>query len=297
MVKNQFFSKKASTPLPLCAIFISGTGSNACHLIESLHESSKPTYEIKVLFTDRPKSSNAYAIGEKYNIPVVSVGLKQFYTAQGASSTSLATEDGQAIRNRWTSEVIKVLAPYEIDFALLAGFEPLCNIMKHFPCLNIHPGDLTYEKEGNRHLVGLHAIPVELAIVDELATLRSSVILAEPFVGEGENMDSGYVLGISDEVTIDLLGYTYAELKNCYEARSQGAANTEDILRTVANYNQELLKQQGDWVVFPRVVADFARERFTYDDSGQLFYATPYSVPISTVIYGLDFKELLFSIH
>jgi len=297
MAKNQFFSKKASTALPSCAIFISGTGSNACHLIESLRETFDPTYEIKVLFTDRPKSSNAYAIGEKYNIPVVSVGLKQFYTAQGASSTSLATEEGQAIRELWTNEVIKVLAPYEIDFALLAGFEPLCNIMKHFPCLNIHPGDLTYEKEGVRYLVGLHAIPVELAILEELTTLRSSVILAEPFVGEGENMDSGYVLGVSDEVPIDLLGHTYDELKACYEARLDQSSQVSDILRDVAKHNQELLKEQGDWVVFPRVVADFARERFAYDDSGQLFYATPYFVPISTVIYGSDFKELLFSIH
>ena len=297
MVKNRFFSKKSTSRLPLCAIFISGTGSNACHLIENLRESAQPTYDISVLFTDRPKSSNAYAIGEKYGIPVVSVGLKQFYTEQGAASTSIATEEGQGIRERWTDAVISVLAPYEIDFALLAGFEPLCNLMTHFPCLNIHPGDLTYEKGGNRYLVGLHAIPVELAICENLTTLRSSVILAEPFIGDGENMDSGYVLGISDEVAIDLMEHSFDDLKACDAARGDSDSKVDDILRKVAIHNQERLKEQGDWVVFPKVVADFARDRFTFDDSGQLFYATPCPVPISTVIYGSDFKELLFSIH
>ncbi|MCK5834157.1 MAG: hypothetical protein KAG98_00315 [Lentisphaeria bacterium] len=297
MVKNRFFSKKSTSRLPLCAIFVSGTGSNACHLIENLYESVERTYEISVLFTDRPKSSNAYAIGEKYDIPVVAVGLKQFYTEQGAASTSIATAEGQAIRDQWTDEVIKALAPYEIDFALLAGFEPLCNLMNHFPCLNIHPGDLTYEKNGQRHLVGLHAIPVELAICEGLNSLRSSVILAEPFIGGGENMDSGYVLGVSDEVPVDLMGYTFEELKDCYVARSEHGSRVDDVLRKVAIHNQELLKEKGDWLVFPKVVTDFARQRFSFDDAGQLFYNTPSPVPISTVLYGVDFKELLFSIH
>jgi folate-dependent phosphoribosylglycinamide formyltransferase PurN len=297
MVKNRFFSKKAQSRLPYCAIFMSGSGSNTCQLIESLRDSAEPTYEIKVLFTDRPKSSQTIAIGEKYGIPVVSVGLKQFYLERGLESTSLATEEGQAMRDLWTEEVLTVLKPYEIDFALLAGFEPLCNIMKHFPCLNIHPGDLTYEKNGERYLVGLHAIPIERAICEGLSTLRSSVILAEPFVGKGENMDSGYVLGISDEVEVDFMGYSLDELKACCNSRSSDSQEVADVLRTVAIHNQMLLKEQGDWIVFPRVVNDFARDRFLYDDTGQLYYATPYLVPISTVIYGSDFKELLFSIH
>lgn len=92
----------------------------------------------------------------------------------------------------------ELVLPWKIDFGVLAGFVPLCNITADLPCLNVHPGDLTVETDGRRILAGLHFKPVETAILAGHPALRSSVILAQPFEGSGEaEMDSGPVLGVS----------------------------------------------------------------------------------------------------
>ena len=96
---------------------------------------------------------------------------------------------------------------------------PLSNITGDFPCLNVHPGDLTVERDGQRVFVGLHAIPTELAIINNFKTIRSSVIIAQPYTGQGGEMDSGPILGISPELELGLQAFTYAELLDIYNKR------------------------------------------------------------------------------
>ena len=57
-----------------------------------------------------------------------------------------------------------------------------------------------------RILVGLHTVPVERAILEGLDSMRSSVIVAQPYTGSGGEMDSGPILAISEPVPIDLCG-------------------------------------------------------------------------------------------
>ncbi len=292
------FFKTAGEELPSCAIFMSGKGSNAEKLIKASINDQDVAHQVKVLVTDRPKSSKAYELGEKYSLPVVAVGLKSFYTENGLASTSLTTEAGKKVRLLWTQKVLNELTDYKIDFGLLAGFEPLCNIMDAFPCLNIHPGDLTHTENGNRLLVGLHTVPVEKAILAGNTTLRSSVILAEPFHGKGENMDSGHILGISDEVAIDFMGHSLEELEACSFARPEHKpqAGFGDSLEKVATFNLQKLKESGDWKLFPKVVNDFASQRFCHDGNGLLYYRIPTPIPVTTILYGADFKEIIFSL-
>jgi folate-dependent phosphoribosylglycinamide formyltransferase PurN len=267
------------------AIFLSGSGSNAEKILETIAHSPDTQLSISVLVTDRPKTSRAVELGDAFNVPVVGVDIRTFYRSRGQKRISIKTPEGRTIREEWTNEVRRQLAAYQVDFGIFAGFVPLCNLAGDFPCLNVHPGDLTYEVDGNRHLVGLHTIPVELAILQDLDYMRSSVIIAEPYEGKGENMDAGHILGISPKVTIDLQGYTLESLKEIASCRPERRPPKGycDLLEAVASHNQELLKVGGDWVLFPPVVQAFAHGRFGTDDKGTLNFEQETWTPVSTV--------------
>ena len=246
------------------AIFMSGGGSNAEKILTAVNSS----LTIAVIVTDRPKTSRAYELGRIYDVDVVAVDIREFYRDRGQNRVSIMTTEGRTIREEWTDEVRRRIADYSVVFGIFAGFVPLCNLTRDFPCLNVHPGDLTYELNGVRHLVGLHTVPIERAILRNLDYMRSSVIVAEPYDGKGENMDAGHVLGISPKVSIDLMGHTLEELKAVATQRpkKRPVKGYRDVLESVAMHNQETLKAGGDWVVLPPVVQAFADGRFALDE-------------------------------
>ena len=256
-------------------VLLSGGGSNAEQLLRRWREAKSPVWQPAVLATDRPDKSRTRELAECYGVPWVGVDIRAFYRERGEERMSILSERGQAIREEWTAALRAAIAPYAPDFGVLAGFVPLTNLTADFPCLNVHPGDLTVEDAaGHRLLVGLHTIPVERAILAGRTDLRSSVIIAQPYTGSGGEMDTGPVLGISAPVAADLCGKTVAELQAIAGRRSgkRPGGGWKDELETIAAHNQERLKEGGDWVVFPPVVEDFAAGRFGTDESGQLHY-------------------------
>ncbi len=254
------------------AIFMSGNGSNAEKLLDSCHV--KSSFEPVVIVTDRPETSRADEIAEKYDLPLVSLDIKQFYSDRGESRVSLQTSEGRKLREQWTDELRELLKPYDIDFGVLAGFIPLSNITSDFPCLNVHPGDLTYEKEGRRYLVGLHKVPVERAILENIGYMRSSVIIAQTYSGRGGEMDSGPILGVSAKVEMDYCGYSQKDFSAVAGKRPEKTpkGGYKDILTQIAGVNLEQLKCEGDWVVFPPVVELFAAGAYGIDDAGKLYF-------------------------
>ena len=69
----------------------------------------------------------------------------------------------------------------------------------------------------------------------------------------------------------------------------------KDLLADVAEHNLERLKVNGDLKLYSKVIDDFAVGRFAYQ-SGELLYQLEDKLPISTIIYGDNFKEIIFSI-
>ncbi len=274
---------------PNAAIFLSGSGSNAERILEKWQAAGRAGLKIEALVTDRPQTSRALELGQNFGVPVVAHDIREFYAARGLKRISIATPEGRTVRAAWTEELRRRLAAHAVDFAIFAGFVPLTNITADFPCLNVHPGDLTYEKNGARYLVGLHTIPIERAILEGLDHLRTSVIIAEPYEGRGENMDAGPILGISPKVPLDLGGRTLAELREIAARRpdQRPPKGYGDELEAIAKDNQDTLKEGGDWVVFPRVVFDFAAGNFGHDDRGGLYYRgeTDWQ-PVKTVEFG-----------
>jgi len=276
--------------IPSAAIFLSGGGSNAEKLLENLQYSKAPAWEAAVLVTDAPEKSRARELSKLFDVPIVEHDIKKFYLARGESRVSLFTENGRRIREEWTNELRGLLAGFRIDFGILAGFVPLSNITSDFPCLNVHPGDLTVERGGRRILAGLHTIPIEAAVLNGFKTMRSSVIVAQAYTGIGGEMDSGPVLGISEEVPIDFQENSLESLKQIAKERPEKRppGGYGDILENIAKLNQNKLKENGDWVVFPPSVNDFAAGNFASGENDTLYYNDAPSgfKKVKTVIYG-----------
>lgn len=279
---------KVLKKMPAAAIFLSGNGSDTEKILSdyAVHKAERHWIP-RLLVTDRPKTSRAREIAERYGLPLVEHGIAAFYRSHGSSHVTVATPEGRRIRELWTASLLEKLRPYQLDFVILAGFVSLSNIAAVLPCLNVHPGDLTYEKNGKRLLTGLHTVPVELAILEGLDHLRCSVILVRPFSGKADEVDSGHILGISEKMPLDLKGHTPEELRGLFNQRTHGhfhGAN-HDLLAELAGFNQERLKTAGDHVVYHRVIDDFAAGLFGESDSGALLYR---DMPVKTVEYRND---------
>lgn len=289
------FLQDSDSPLK-GAIFMSGSGSNAEKILDYKKNNTSGAWEPAVIVTDAPQKSRSGEIAENYKLPLIELDIREFYRERGEKRMSLMTERGREIREEWTNTLREMIKPYEIDFGILAGFVPLTNITADFPCLNVHPGDLTVERNGSRLLVGLHTIPIEIAMLNGLKILRSSVIIAQSYTGAGGEMDTGPILGISTPVEIDFQGYSLEELKAIAVARpdSRPVGGFKDELETVAKHNQELLKVGGDWVVFAPVVEDFAAGKFACDDQAVLnYFENGTWQKIKTVEYGVSSKKII----
>ena len=274
--------------MPSGAIFLSGSGTNAEKILTLFQTPERTRHWIpKVLVTDRPKTSRARIIAEKFHLPLIEHGIAAFYRNHGMSHVTIATEEGRRIRQLWTDALAEKLRQYQVDFGILAGFVSLTNLAAVLPCLNVHPGDLTYEKEGKRFLTGLHTIPVERAILEGLTFLRSSVILVKPFSGNPDEVDSGHILGISEKMPLDLRGHSVEELRSVFAARPHAHIHgaNRDLLSELAVANQERLKFAGDHVVYPEVIDDFAQGKFAESDNGQLLFN---GTEVKTVEYHQD---------
>jgi folate-dependent phosphoribosylglycinamide formyltransferase PurN len=272
--------KRPEGRLPRAVIFVSGTGTNAQKAIEQ-----RKTWEPAVIVTD-VKGCPAAALAEKFTLPLIEFDIADFYRQNGEDKVSLRTDHGRELREMWTEQLRQKLQDYQFDFGLLAGFASLSNITDDFPCLNVHPGDLTVENDqGERLLTGLHAIPIEKAILMGHNFLRSSVILALPYSDDGGDMDSGLILGVSQPVPVDLQGYSLEQLAALKAARIKGK-KPEDALRQIAQNNQESLKIDGDWVVFPPVVNDFAAGLFSLNDTAIVYCLNNENLRVKTVEYG-----------
>ena len=270
-----------NTPKPLfpkldrparVVVLMSGSGSNAEVLIRASRMENS-SFTICALVTDRPERCRAREIAAMYHLPLVECDIFDFYKKNGENSIRLDTQHRRELRNLWNTMLEKAIEPFAPDFGALAGFVPLTNLAAKLPLLNVHPGDLTATDENGRRLyTGLHHLPVELAILDGVDGLRSSVILAQPYSGDGNSdMDSGPVLGISGPVAPKLDGAILSRLKKLYEIRIPGVTPS-DRLREVADASLDELKYHGDHVIFPRVVSDFALGKYAVDANDQLYY-------------------------
>ena len=169
---------KDSSKRPSAAIFLSGSGTNAEKLLEHSHRlGSRSSWRPALIVTDRPRTSRAREIAEKYSLPLLEHGILEFYRAHGLEKVTLATPEACRVRELWTDELRAKIAPHRIDFGLLAGFVPLTNIVGDFPCLNVHPGDLTVLAPFLEKLEGLERLHRPLVSLQPVSQNREATKL------------------------------------------------------------------------------------------------------------------------
>jgi len=269
------------------AILLSGEGSNAEAVLRYCR-SGRRAFAVELLVTDDPRS-RAAEIARGYGLPAELLDLRAFYAEHGEDSIRLDSPARRELRAVWSGQLYRRLARYGVELVLFAGFIPLTNLAGKLPCLNVHPGDLTaVSPDGRRIFSGLHYKPVEDALCRGEKTLRSSVILAQPYSGNGQNdMDSGPVIGLSPEIPVEIAPDTPETLSSLRAARTAG--RPDDRLRRLAASHIERMKLLGDHVIFSPAAEDFSRGRFALGDDGGLLYDCGGSwLPVLSVEYSKD---------
>jgi len=228
---------------------MSGSGTNIRKIIEHQKklekEEGKSPFKMVVLFSDT-RDSNASIIGRKFDIPVVVRDIEGFYAKRNKKRSDLS------IRPEFDLETVKVLSPFEIKVGVYGGYMSVATppLINAFLGINVHPADLSIEEGAKRKFTGSHA--VRDAIVAGEKTVAASTHIIEKAVDEGP------ILMISPPIPVII--------KNEWNF-----SNPED-LKEAETFNQERLKEKGDWLIFPKTIECLARGRYGKDDSGLLYF-------------------------
>lgn len=106
------------------AVFASGSGSNFEAIVSAVHR-QELALEVALLFSDQPEAP-VIQRAEKWGIPVVTFSPKSFSS-----------------RAAYENDVLSVLAAYEVEWIVLAGYMRLIGsgLLKAYPqkIMNIHP--------------------------------------------------------------------------------------------------------------------------------------------------------------
>ena len=220
---------------------VSGSGKSLVNIIEQqmkMEPKVNAPYEVIGIFTDNP-DSKAAQIGDEFNLPVITNDIQGFYAARGKKITDRKT------REEYDQETVEFLRPLEPDMLAYAGYvwATTAPLVDSFLGVNIHPADLSIEKDGKRVYAGAHG--VRDALMSGEAELRCTSHLVT------KEIDSGPILLISKPVKV--------EKRNAM------------TLDESSKYYLKLLNEQTR-KLFPRVIKDLAEGTFKRDENGLLYY-------------------------
>ncbi|MBI2142236.1 hypothetical protein HYU15_01950 [Candidatus Woesearchaeota archaeon] len=232
-------TKGMSRPLRIAA-FMSGSGTNLRRIIELQKRLNDALFQVVVIFTDTKDEEKCSAgkIAEEYNIPLIVNDIMDYYRAKGH-----ATKKDMRIREEYDAETATAIAKHDVDLVALCGYMSIVTfpVYSRFLTLNVHPADLTkLDSSGRRVYAGcMGAGCIRQAIISGDSEVRSTV-----HVVNGE-LDGGPVVALSPPLKVEfgIDGHSSEELSEAAEAY------------------QDLLKEKGDWVVYPETIRMIAEGR------------------------------------
>lgn len=228
---------------------MSGSGSNLRKIIEYERklesEQGRSPYQVVVIFSDNLKS-NAVKISRDFGIPVIIRDLNDFCEKRGMPRRDLTT------RAEFDERTVKLLKPFNINVAAYAGYMSIATptLINSFLGVNVHPADLSITNGVKRRYTGDHA--VRDAILQGEKELRATTHIVE------QQVDHGRILMVSQPLT--------ASLPEDFNPENK------DQVNSTSNEHQNLLKEVGDWIIFPRTLEYLADGRFSQDDQGNLYF-------------------------
>jgi folate-dependent phosphoribosylglycinamide formyltransferase PurN len=206
---------------------MSGKGTNLIKIIEHeqelKQERGKSPYHVAVIFSDTPRSK-AVEIGSRFAIPTVVYDLEAFCAKKG-----VPIKDMQA-RTEYERECMKALGQFECPVAAYAGYMRKATeiFVNSFVGVNVHPADLTIKGEnGKPKFRGDHAVLDAIQAGEK--EIRSTTHLVS------HDVDCGGILMVSAPVQIKY-------------------PLPERVKATLAGAYQDVLKEKGDWVIFPKTL-------------------------------------------
>lgn len=241
------------------ACFASGSGTNARRIIERSLEGDS-AYDVVLMFSD-VRDSRARKSGEKmcltkdvaeeYGMGYECEDIRDFYKEKGVPRRDLS------VRPEFDERVIERISPYRIDLICNAGYMSIMTppILEAYSgrIINVHPADLSIMDDGERRYVGIYV--VRDAILAGEKEIRSTTHIVR------EKVDHGEMLVVSEPVKVELpRGTTLA-----------GLAEDKKLLEDVVEGHQTLLKERGDWVIYPLTVQLIAEGRFSLGGDGVYF--------------------------
>lgn len=217
--------------------FMSGAGTNLIKIIGRAKQ-----YKVNLIFTDN-KNSNAKAISEEFNIPLEIFDITDFYKSKG-----YLDKKDLSIRNEFDGKIVRILQKYDIDLIALAGYmsiitEPLL-VAFNGRIINVHPADLSIKTEdGKRKYTGSHAVRDAILAGEKKLHSTTHIVRRE--------VDCGEILLISDGISVSI----------------PDSLSEQEIV----NLNQNRLKENGDWKIFPLTLQYIAEGRFGIDEKGGVY--------------------------
>jgi phosphoribosylglycinamide formyltransferase-1 len=235
------------------AAFMSGSGSNIKMLLkrekELIQAKGSAPFQVVFIYSDR---SDGVCQGEKIalenGLPYFSFDIRRFHSMAGLSRT-IHTDEGLEARKAYDRVAADLVAAFDIDLIALGGYMSVTTLKG---CVNVHPADLSIlTHDGKRRFTGDHAVAD--AILAGEKNLRASTFWTD------QGVDTGPLLMVSAPVEIKLTEPVEMLKKN------------PELLKIAVEQHQGLLKEQGDWVIFPRTIEMIAEGRFALDEMNRVY--------------------------
>jgi folate-dependent phosphoribosylglycinamide formyltransferase PurN len=235
------------------AAFMSGSGSNIKMLLkrekEQIKAKGKAPFHVAFIFSDRSDGgSQGERIALENGLPYFSYDIRRFHSMRGLSRT-ISTPQGLKAREEFDTVAKNLITAFDIDLIALGGYMSVTTLKG---CVNVHPADLSIlTPEGKRKYTGDHAVAD--AILAGEKYLRASTLWTD------QGVDTGPLLMVSAPVEV--------KLSEPVDALKKNAA----LLKQTVDKHQEELKENGDWVIFPRTIEMISEGRFTLDEMNRVY--------------------------
>jgi len=259
MPPRRIFDPKRRLGPMRVACFMSGSGTNVVKIFENqFRRGSNCPYKVILIFTDVFDQSNqkcrAQSISSEYKVAYEHNDIIDFYRRRGRESRR-----DLSLRPEYDRVTLQVIEKYDLDLIALCGYmsivtRPLLERYKD-RIVNVHPADLSVKEGDRRKYTGLNA--VRDAILAGEKRLYSTTHIVR------ERVDYGEILMRSPPIDVILPnGVTLQDLH-----RPENTA----LVKRIAAEHQTRLKEQGDWVIYPKTLEMIGEGRYAVDDQGNVY--------------------------
>jgi len=246
--------------------FISGSGNTlwqALELQKQLEENWEGCpFEVVGVFSSDP-GAKGVATAAEYGIPCASIDIRAYYKERGAKLKD------REVRKEYDAAAAEMISEFRPDLVLLAGYVWATTevLLNKYMFINVHPADLTKQKNGERLYAGPNGVGDALSAGEPY--LRSSSHIATP------ELDGGPLLLISPKIPVD-----YEKAKEYVE---------KDFMRY---YLRQVNAQSR--AVGARTMYEIAIGNFSRDAEGRVFYKQE-AAPLGISIESWDENKPLYA--